>query len=562
MRLAIAQLNPTVGDLEGNQALMTEAYRKASEQGADLLLFPELVTCGYPPQDLVTRPDFVSAVCQLNRHLTESLVDGPAVVFGTLEQAAEGSARSVHNSALLVDGGRILGRHDKILLPTYDVFDESRTFEPGTRTDLFEVRGQSLGVAICEDLWTVPVLGQPPYSRNPGKELADRGAELILCPSASPFHTGRPPIREQVFMEQSRQWGIPLALANLVGGNTELIFDGGSFLVQPSGGIQRLPAFSAALSLFEKLSLTEEGAEIREPEEHVADALILGIRDFLKKCGLRKVVLGLSGGIDSAVVAALATAALGPENVTGVAMPGPYSSEGALEDAKDLAQRLGISFEVVSIGDSYQQIHGDLEPILGPGEWGIAQENLQSRLRGTLLMTLANKTGAMVLATGNKSELSVGYCTLYGDMCGGLSPLGDVSKQMVYQLARLPRFRDQIPLSTIEKPPSAELAPDQVDTDSLPPYDQLDAILSAWVEQRLSFGEIVALGIPEAAVRQVIRLIEISEHKRRQSAPILRVTPRAYGVGRRVPVARSLDGWQFRSETVPGDNPDQKSPRG
>ena len=551
MRLAIAQLNTTVGDLEGNRTLILDAHREAAKQGADLVLYPELVTCGYPPQDLVTRPDFVSAVAQLNHHLAESLSAGPAAVFGTLEGAAEGASRSVHNSAWVVDGGRILGRHDKILLPAYDVFDESRTFEPGGEAQPIEIRGHSVGIAICEDLWTLPVPGQPPYPRQPGKELVDKGATLILCPSASPFHEGRHLVREQVFCEQSRQWGVPLALANLVGGNTELIFDGRSFLVKPDGNFLRLPTFESAVFCVDELSDSE--AEVGQQGEALAEALILGIQDFLGKCGLQKVVLGLSGGIDSAVVAVLATAALGAENVTGVAMPGPYSSDGALTDAEELARNLGIDFEVVSIEETYQKMHTDLESLLGSGDWGVAQENLQSRLRGNILMTIANRTGAMVLATGNKSELSVGYCTLYGDMCGGLAPLGDVSKQGVYQLARLDRFQGQIPISTIDKPPSAELAPDQVDTDSLPPYDQLDAILTAWIEERRSFAEIVAQGIPEESVRQVIRLIELSEHKRRQSAPILRVTPRAYGVGRRVPIARSLDGWQYRSQTPGGE---------
>ena len=552
MRLAIAQINTTVGDLEGNYTLILEAVRRASDLGADTVLFPELATCGYPPQDLVTRPDFVSSVEKMNQRIAEDLESGPALILGSLRTSPEGSSRDVYNSALILDQGRLQGFHDKILLPTYDVFDEARTFEPGGEASVHSIRGKKVGIAICEDLWTTTLSGQPTYSRDPGQELVEQGAEILLSPSASPFHAGRKKIREQVFAAQSKRWGVPICLANLVGGNTELIFDGGSFLMDPGGAIERCPSFSSHVALVGGVAKSGLDAALEDTDEEslqeIADALILGISDFFQKCHHETAVLGLSGGIDSAVAALLAVEALGSEHVRGVGMPGPYSSIGSQEDAVDLAQRLGIDFQMISIQESYTQMRSSLEPVLGTGNWGVAQENLQSRIRGTTLMTLANSMpGAMVLATGNKSELSVGYCTLYGDMCGGLAPLGDLSKQQVYGIARLEKFRGRIPDSTLDKPPSAELAPDQVDTDSLPPYEQLDAILSGWVEQRLSFQEIVDLGIPEESVRSVIRLIEISEHKRRQSAPILRVSPRAYGVGRRVPIARSLDGWQLPS---------------
>ncbi|NCF55436.1 MAG: NAD+ synthase [Planctomycetia bacterium] len=552
MRLAIAQINTTVGDLEGNYTLILEAVRRASDLGADTVLFPELATCGYPPQDLVTRPDFVSSVEKMNQRIAEDLESGPALILGSLRKAPEGSSRDVYNSALILDQGRLQGFHDKILLPTYDVFDEARTFEPGGVASVHSIRGKKVGIAICEDLWTTTLSGQPTYSRDPGQELVEQGAEILLSPSASPFHAGRKKIREQVFAAQSKRWGVPICLANLVGGNTELIFDGGSFLMDPDGSIERCPSFSSHVALVGGVSQSGLDAAFEDTNEEslqeIADALILGISDFFQKCSHETAVLGLSGGIDSAVAALLAVEALGSGHVRGVGMPGPYSSIGSQEDAVDLAQRLGIDFQMISIQESYTQMRSSLEPVLGTGDWGVAQENLQSRIRGTTLMTLANSMPrAMVLATGNKSELSVGYCTLYGDMCGGLAPLGDLSKQQVYGIARLEKFRGRIPDSTLDKPPSAELAPDQVDTDSLPPYEQLDAILSGWVEQRLSFQEIVDLGIPEESVRSVIRLIEISEHKRRQSAPILRVSARAYGVGRRVPIARSLDGWQLPS---------------
>ena len=478
------------------------------------------------------------------------------MVVGTVRPSPPGSGRSVHNSAAVIDGGKIIGYADKILLPTYDVFDEARTFEPGTEVRLFEVAGQKIGIAICEDLWSDEVPGQPFYDRDPGKELVELGAEIILSPSASPFQRGRIGVRQQLFIDQAQRLGVPVAVSNLVGGNTELIFDGSSLLAKPDGSIEALCPFVEQVRVVgESVTDLEETTPEQEVSE-IVGAIVLGIRDYFRKCSIEKAVIGLSGGIDSAVTALLAVEALGAQNVCGVGMPGPYSSDGSVEDARELADRLGIEFELISIVETYRALREGLEPVLGEGDWGVAQENLQARIRGTILMTIANRSAAMVLATGNKSELSVGYCTLYGDMCGGLAPLGDVSKRDIYAIASLERFAGKIPTSTIDKAPSAELAPDQRDEDSLPPYDQLDAILKSWVEDRQSITDILLQGNPPQVIEKVVGLIELSEHKRRQSPPILRISSKAFGMGRRVPIARSLDGWQFDGldQTLPSRN--------
>ena len=544
MRIAIGQINTTVGDLVGNRDRIVDAVDSVAS--ADLVVFPELAICGYPPLDLVTRPDFIAAVERVTVDLARKLSGKATVVVGTLRRSQDGAARPVHNSAAVIEGGRIVGYSDKILLPTYDVFDEARTFEPGGAVGVHQICGRQVGIAICEDLWTDSVPGQPGYSRDPGQELVDAGAEIILCPSASPFHRGKSAVRRQLFIDQATHFGVDVVLANLIGGNTELIFDGASLLATPDGSVEMLPAFSEEVRIVgEQRSATPPpGDEIGEVEE-ISDALILGIRDYFLKCGIDRAVIGLSGGIDSAVTALLAVKALGASKVLGVGMPGPFSSEGSLEDARDLARRLGIDFEEVSIDPVYRTFRSTMEPLLGTGEWGVAQENLQARIRGTVLMTISNRESALVLATGNKSELSVGYCTLYGDMCGGLAPLGDVRKREVYAIAQLECHEGCVPEATLDKPPSAELAPHQRDEDSLPPYDQLDEVLEAWIEGRQSARDILANGSDAEMVERVVQLIESSEHKRRQSAPILRVSPQAFGIGRRVPIARSLDGWQF-----------------
>ncbi len=553
MRVSVAQINTTVGDLAGNVRRILEAVDTAESAGAELVLFPELAICGYPPLDLVVRADFISAVERATEKLATQLTGKPVVVVGTLRASLSGSARAAHNSAAVIEDGNILGYADKVLLPTYDVFDEARTFEPGREVRLFEVLGQKVGIAICEDLWTDEVPGQPSYQRDPGQELIDQGADLILSPSASPFQRGRSGVRRQLFVDQARRFQVPIVLANLVGGNTELIFDGSSLLAQPDGTLDTFSSFAEEIRIVEASAAAPEQNENCIETDEIADAIILGIRDYFRKCNIEKAVLGLSGGIDSAVTALLAVEALGAAKVQGIGMPGPYSSTGSVEDARELASRLGIQFETISTVETYQTMRQALEPLLGPEDWGIAQENLQARIRGTVLMTIANREGAMVLATGNKSELSVGYCTLYGDMCGGLAPLGDVSKRDVYAIAQLDRYSGRIPSATIEKAPSAELAPDQKDEDSLPPYDQLDSILKSWVEDRQSVEQIRQQGSELSVVEKVIGMIESSEHKRRQSPPILRISSKAFGLGRRVPIARSLDGWQY-------DGFDQKLP--
>ncbi len=556
MRVSLAQINTTVGDLAGNVSRILDAVAVAESAGADLVLFPELAICGYPPLDLVGRADFVCAVETATEELSAQLTGSIVVVVGTVRSSPPGSARKVHNSAAVIDGAKIVGYADKILLPTYDVFDEARTFEPGAQVHLFEVAGQKVGIAICEDLWSDEVPGQPFYDRDPGKELVELGAEIILSPSASPFQRGRIGVRQQLFIDQAHRLGVPVAVSNLVGGNTELIFDGSSLLAKPDGSLDLLSPFVEEVRIVgESEAETDENTPLDEVSEMVG-AIVLGIRDYFRKCNIEKAVIGLSGGIDSAVTALLAVEALGAKKVRGIGMPGPYSSTGSVEDARELADRLGIDFELISTVETYRTLRQELEPLLGQGDWGVAQENLQARIRGTILMTIANREAAMVLATGNKSELSVGYCTLYGDMCGGLAPLGDVSKRDIYAIASLERFAGQIPTSIIDKPPSAELAPDQRDEDSLPPYDQLDAILKSWVEDRQSITEILQQGGPPQVIEKVIGLIELSEHKRRQSPPILRISSKAFGMGRRVPIARSLDGWQFDGfdRTLPSPN--------
>jgi len=549
LRVALAQVNTTVGDFKGNGELILGGWRQARQQGAEVVLFPELAVCGYPPLDLVVRRDFVSMAVASIEGLASRMGDGPVAIIGTPRRTDGGQSPGVHNSAAVISGGRVVGHADKVLLPTYDVFDEARTFVAGSEARCFEIAGERVGVAICEDLWNIDgERGTPHYRQDPGKQLVAGGAKLILSPSASPFHVGKSASRRRLFLAQAKRLGVPLVVCNLVGGNTELIFDGASIVTTPDGRWAQLDSFVEASEVLDTRNLPAGLADEAGDHEQIADALILGIGDYFRKCGFKKAVVGLSGGIDSAVTALLAVSALGAENVDGIGMPGPFSSRGSVDDGRELARRLGIRFDLVPINPAFESIASALEGIIGDKFSGLTQENVQARIRGMMLMAVSNALGALVLATGNKSELSVGYCTLYGDLCGGLTPLGDVMKMSVYEIARLDRFAGLVPPETLSKPPSAELKPDQTDQDTLPPYDLLDRVVSTWVEEQHSFQEVVSSGIDEDVARQVISLVEGSEFKRRQTAPVLRVTSKAYGIGRRLPIARSLDGWQFSAD--------------
>lgn len=546
MRVALCQINTTVADLEGNAQRVEAAHRAAIAAGADLTVFPELALCGYPPLDLLDRDSFVSE-CEQTLAALAPRLDGGSAVVGTLRRNAGGMGRFIHNSAAVIEAGAIVGYHDKVLLPTYDVFDEARYFEVGGDVRVFEIGGRRVGVAICEDLWSSgDFTFRKRYQRDPGAELMARGADVIVCPSASPFHRGKVAVRDRVFTAESKRLRVPILLCNQVGGNTDLIFDGHSMATGPGGEVvQRLGGFAEETAIVNLSALPERGVPgpVEGPEQ-MANALVLGVRDYFRKCGFESAVIGLSGGIDSAVTAAIACEALGADAVRGVTMPSRFSSQGSVTDARELAKQLRIQFDEVSIEPIFAAYLAALAPCFDStadgDSFGVAEENLQARARGALLMGLSNKFGGVLLTTGNKSELAVGYCTLYGDMCGGLAVLGDVPKTDVYAIAQLPRYRKVIPASTIEKPPSAELRPDQTDQDSLPPYEILDPILEAFVEESLDPEAIAARGFDQRTVEEVVRLVERNEYKRRQSAPTLRVTRRAFGMGRRFPIARKF----------------------
>jgi NAD+ synthase (glutamine-hydrolysing) len=542
MRLAIAQVNPTVGDLAGNRRLVEEAAAKAASERADLVVLPELVLTGYPPMDLLERDGFVrdqlgelDALLPISRSIP--------IVLGAVIPSKEGGRTGLQNAAvLLVDGERRAVRA-KSLLPTYDVFDERRHFAPATQREPVTLRdgGPLLGLTICEDAW-VDRMG---YSINPVAELADAGCTAILNLSASPWHVSKPAERRQVIGDLARNHGVPICFVNQVGGNDELIFDGGSFTVDALGRVQK------KLALFEPTFEVVDLPDGAKPQNEAGDddpdaikqlesGLILGIRDYFRKQGIPPgAVVGVSGGVDSAVTAHLAVEALGPDRVIGIAMPGPFSSDHSLEDAEALRRTLGIEVRRVDVTPIYDAYMNSFRSLIGERDsYGVAGQNIQSRIRGALLMAISNAEGSLVLATGNKSELSIGYCTLYGDTVGGLAILGDVYKRDVYALARHANATcERIPLRTIEKPPSAELAPDQLDSDDLPPYEVLDAILEHAIEGGLSAEGIVPpAGADSQTVRDVVSRLDRNEYKRRQSPLVLRTSPKAFGSGRRLPI--------------------------
>src|SRR5579863_4174765 len=544
MKIALAQLNPTVGDFAGNSAKILEFARRAAQRGADLAVFSELCLCGYLPLDLIERPQFIDRNERELACLAEKLPI-PSIV-GYAGRAAGSTGKSAANAAALLANGKIEFVQHKMLLPTYDVFDESRYFQPAKQQDVFSFGGQNLGITICEDIWNDKTFwAKPLYERDPVSELTAASATLIVNISGSPYTLDKRTLRLEMLRALAKAHGLPVIYVNQVGGNDSLVFDGDSVAVLPDG---RIPAQAASfeedLVLFDTETLSGDlhprpAAEI----ELVLQALVCGTRDYVRKSGFRAVVVGLSGGIDSSVVAAIAVAALGSENVVGVSMPGPYSSEGSRADARRLAENLDIKFLTLPIGsvfDSYRSTLAD--PFRGKPE-DVTEENLQARVRGNLLMALSNKFGSMVLSTGNKSELAVGYCTLYGDMAGGLAMLSDVPKTMVYELANLiNRDGELIPRASIEKPPSAELRPDQKDQDSLPPYDVLDAILKAYIEEVKSPEEIAAEnGFDVDLVRSIARKVDRNEYKRRQAPPGLKITSRAFGLGRPFPIVQKFN---------------------
>jgi NAD+ synthetase len=539
LKIALAQINPTVGDLKGNQEKIEQFFLKAKASGAELVVFPEMAVCGYPPRDLLCMPEFISQ-CQLALDSLISRLHGPAVLCGHVMKLETG--RGLANAATLFQDGNILARARKILLPDYDVFDEMRYFEPGDKVTVCSLNGVRVGISICEDIWNLTGFCEASeYRRQPVDELVNSGAEMIINLSASPYRVGKGDFRVKLGKAIVRQYSKPLVLVNQVGGNDDLLFDGHSFALSAKGDVIALGrGFEEDLVLCD----TETGAgDVRpipesEPAE-IIDALVMGVRDYLNKCGYKKAVIGLSGGIDSSVVAVLATRALGADNVLGISMPSQYTADESKEDAQTLANNLGIKYSEVPITELFSAYKVALNPIFSGRQEDVTEENIQARIRGNILMAVSNKMGCIVLSTGNKSEVAVGYCTLYGDMAGGLAVISDIPKTRVYDLARwMNKDRELIPVRVLTRAPTAELRPNQTDQDTLPPYDVLDAIVEKYVEKCESADQIP--GIPRDVVRRVMSMIDNNEYKRKQAAPGFKITQKAFGTGRRFPIAQKF----------------------
>jgi len=542
MRIALAQLNATVGDFDGNLDKLVRTMNDVRAEEPELLVLPELFLTGYPPRDLLERSWFQDRAAETLRRLIDASRSAPAMslLVGTILPSDVPVGRGLVNAAVLVRNGAVVGQAIKSLLPLYDVFDEARYFDRSDELQPLDVGDTPVGVTICEDAWTAPELWpRRIYEREPVTELAQKGARLFVNIAASPFYTGKDVIRHRLFSGHVQSHRAPFVVVNLVGGNDELIFDGRSMCVAPDGGlIAALPAFKESVQVVDTRSNERTEFEPEHRPAAVRQALVTGLRDYVGKCGFERVIVGLSGGIDSAVVCALAVDALGPSNVLGVTMPSPYSSKGSVSDSRELAANLGIEFREVGITEVYEAYRRTLSERLPADRVSIAEENIQARIRGNLLMAFSNLSGGLVLSTGNKSELAVGYCTLYGDMTGGLAVLSDVPKTLVYELAaEINAERSVIPQAIIEKPPSAELKPDQKDSDTLPPYEVLDRILELSVDEGRTLEEIVREGFNENEVRWIIRALNANEYKRRQAAPGLKVTSKAFGTGRRMPIA-------------------------
>ena len=538
MKIGFAQINPTVGDIPGNRDKILAAYHQLAAQGAELVLTPELALTGYPPQDLVFKSQFVPLNLEALASLHAQVGEVPLLV-GYVDYNP-GSGRPFRNAAAVLQRGIPIQRVFKSLLPTYDVFDEDRYFQPAETLAPVVINGRRVGITLCEDIWTEKYLPRRLYDFDPLGQLIGAGAELIVNLSASPFCLGKPKRRCEMLSALAVRHNVPIFYCNAVGGNDQLVFDGNSLAIAAGGKLlAQLPAFEEAIQIIDTDSAPLPGCPPEDEARELFEALSLGLRDYLRKCGFKGVVLGLSGGIDSAVTAAIAVHALGAENVHGVAMPTQYSSQGSIDDALELARNYGIRCPVISIQAPFETFQALLAPEFAGLAQDTTEENMQPRLRCMVLMALSNKHGHLLLSTGNKSELAVGYCTLYGDMAGGLAILSDVPKTQVYELARyINRDREWIPRSSIEKPPSAELKPDQKDQDTLPPYDLLDRVLALYVEENLTARDIIAQGYDEKIVHWIARKVDLNEYKRKQAAPGIKVTSRAFGMGRRMPIAQ------------------------
>jgi len=546
VKIALGQINPTVGDFSGNAAKHIEFSRRAQAGGADLILFPELSVCGYPPRDLVERSSFLARNHEVVEQIAAS-TRGISVICGLVTPAESETGKSVMNSAALLQEGKIVFVQSKMLLPTYDVFDEMRNFAPAKSQKVFSLCGNQVALTICEDAWNDKLFWPKRlYTVDPIEGLIRAGGSVVLNISASPFWIGKRDLRRDMLASIARHHKIPVAMVNQIGGNDSLIFDGSSIVLNAEGKvIAQGKSFEEDLLYFDSNNLTGDlHPQIEGEDASVYGALVLGTRDYMRKCGFKKAIIGLSGGIDSALTAVIAAEAVGAENVIGIGMPGPYSSQGSIDDARQLASNLGIRFELLSINCAYEAYKGILKDVFAGQKEDVTEENIQSRARGTLLMALSNKFGAIVLSTGNKSELGVGYCTLYGDMVGGLAVISDVPKTMVYRLSHYVNGtsvngrREVIPRATLEKPPSAELRPDQKDSDSLPPYEVLDAVLEDYVEDAHSAEQIASdRGFDIELVRRVVRMVDRAEYKRQQAAPGIKISSKAFGYGRRFPIA-------------------------
>ena len=548
MKITLAQLNPTIGDIQGNLAKVAKTMSECSKDSPDLVIFPELFLVGYPPRDLLERPSFIArtqgAIEELLRISQNYGQTG--IIVGAPQPNQQSTGKGIHNSALLLYQGELLFTHHKSLLPTYDVFDEPRYFEPGTEDSVVKFKDTILGISVCEDAWNDPALWpRRTYHHDPIEVMAKRGAKVIINIAASPFHRGKEGLRYNIVRSHARKHRIPFLFVNQVGANDELIFDGRSLCLDRAGDpIAVFPPFQEHI---QTIALDQAGVpsayEPQEEIESVYQALVLGVKDYMAKCGFKTAILGLSGGIDSAVTCCIAAEALGSENVVAVTMPGPYSSPGSVVDSEKLAGNLGLEFTTVPISPIYEAYLNSLLPHFKERESDITEENIQARIRGNILMALSNKFGHLVLSTGNKSELAVGYCTLYGDMSGGLGVISDVPKTMVYKLAGyVNRQSPIIPQEIISKAPTAELRENQTDQDTLPPYEVLDEILRYYLDDHYSVKEILDLGFDPETVNWVVRAVDRNEYKRRQGPPGLKVTSKAFGTGRRMPIAAKFEG--------------------